>query len=54
MVVVGIDLDSELLLIVITGTEVQDWESLRCGSTLGTGGSVVGANDGPEQTAGQL
>ena len=49
VVVVGMDLDSELLLIVITGTEVQDCESLRCGSTLGTCSSVVAANDGPEQ-----
>lgn len=49
MVVVGMDLNSELLLIVITGTEVCVCESLRCGSTLGTCSSVVAANDGPEQ-----
>ncbi len=49
VVEVGMDLDSELLLIVITGTEVQDCESLRCASTIGTCSSVVAANEGPEQ-----
>jgi len=49
VVVVGMDLDSELLLIVITGTEVRDCESLRCGSTPGTCSSVVDTNAGPEQ-----
>lgn len=49
VVVVGMDLDSELLVIVITGTDVRDLAPFSCVSTFGTGSSVVIESAAPEQ-----